>query len=218
MRILIAETRPHIGRLMRTWLVDCGYAVCLVNDGASVLAALREQDYEMVLLAGAIAVQGGVGLFAFWRRAGYAKPILVLDDGALSDRAGSCAFDLVLSRPQSAEDLTCQVGTMIRHYSAARDAVLEHRGIRLDVERRTAITGGKVVMLSRYEYAMLELFMRNVGKTVPSAVMAKQLWNADHDTKRNNLATYMVKLRAKFETSANQPLFKNFPGIGYRLL
>jgi DNA-binding response OmpR family regulator len=96
--------------------------------------------------------------------------------------------------------------------------VLEHRGIKLDLLGHTVHVNGKPVDLTSREFALIEIFMQNVGRILPRTLISEKIWDAHYDVDTNLLDVYMSKLRAKFDTTPDQPLFKTVRGVGYQLL
>jgi len=95
---------------------------------------------------------------------------------------------------------------------------LEHRGIRVDLLSHTVQLNGQPVDLTSREYALLEIFMHNVGRILTRTLISEKIWASHYDIDTNLLDVYMSRLRAKLETSSSKPLFKTVRGVGYQLL
>ena len=77
---------------------------------------------------------------------------------------------------------------------------------------------GEPVDLTSREFALLEIFMQNVGRILTRKLICEKCWSSDHDNETNLLDVYMSRLRSKLDTVPDRPLFKTFRGIGYQLL
>ena len=95
---------------------------------------------------------------------------------------------------------------------------MEHRGIKLDSVGRTVHLRGNQVDLTSREFALLEIFMQNVGRILTRELICETCWSSDCDNEANLLDVYMSRLRAKFEVIPGPPLFKTLRGVGYQLL
>ena len=71
--------------------------------------------------------------------------------------------------------------------------------------------------LTNREFALLEIFMQNPGRTLPRTLICERVWSSPYDVDANLLDVYMSKLRSRLETGADKPLFKTVRGVGYKL-
>jgi len=101
---------------------------------------------------------------------------------------------------------------------SVKEAVLEHRGIKLDLVGRTVHLAGEPVDLTSREFALLEIFMQNVGRILSRKLICEKCWSSHYDHEANLLDVYMSRLRAKFEAIQGPPVFKTVRGVGYQLL
>src|SRR5258708_6149748 len=106
------------------------------------------------------------------------------------------------------EELLARMRSLLRRQSAVKEAVLEHRGIKLDLVARTVHLGGEPVDLTSREFALLEIFMQNVGRILSRQLICEKCWSPHSDHEANLMAVYMSRLRAKFEVVPGHPVFK----------
>jgi len=97
------------------------------------------------------------------------------------------------------EELMARMRSLLRRQSAVKEAVLEHRGIKLDLVGRTVHLAGEPVDLTSREFALLEIFMQNVGRILSRKLICEKCWSSHYDHEANLLDVYMSRLRAKFE-------------------
>ena len=161
----------------------------------------------------------GLELLREWRLNGFTEPVLILSArDSVEDRIKGLDLgaDDYLPKPFSFEELLAHVRALLRRQSAVKQAVLEHRGIRLDLISHTV--NGRSIDLTSREYALLEIFMQNVGRVLTRTLISEKIWASQCDTDTNLLDVYMSRLRAKFETATDKTLFKTVRGVGYQLL
>jgi DNA-binding response OmpR family regulator len=72
--------------------------------------------------------------------------------------------------------------------------------------------------LTSREFALLEVFMNNVGRILPRTLISERIWDSHYDVDTNLLDVYMSKLRAKLESGVDRPLFRTVRGVGYQLV
>ena len=68
------------------------------------------------------------------------------------------------------------------------------------------------------EFALLEIFMPNVGRILSRKLICEKCWSSHYDHEANLLDVYMSRLRAKFESIPGPPVFTTVRGVGYQLL
>jgi two-component system response regulator RegX3 len=73
------------------------------------------------------------------------------------------------------------------------------------------------IELSRMEFKLLELLMRNAGKPVARDVILATLWNLQHDPATNRVEVLVNQLRRRFsEAQFGDDLIVTIRGWGYR--
>jgi two-component system response regulator MprA len=87
----------------------------------------------------------------------------------------------------------------------------------LDLDMREARIGGRTVELTRTEFALLELFMRNPRQVLTRSVINERVWGYDFGPASNSLGVYVGYLRRKLEESGHPRLLHTMRGVGYVL-
>jgi two-component system, OmpR family, response regulator MprA len=85
---------------------------------------------------------------------------------------------------------------------------------------RAARDGGeppRFVELTRTEYQLLELFLRNPRQVLTHSVIYERVWGYDFGPSSNALRVYVGYLRRKLEQAGARPLIHNVRGVGYVL-
>jgi DNA-binding response OmpR family regulator len=183
--------------------------------------ALCEASHDAIVLDLGLPDGDGLKLLQQWRKSGFNEPVLVLSArDAVEDRIKGLdvGADDYLAKPFSMEELLARLRSLLRRQSAVKEAVLEHRGIRLDLVAHTVHLAGNPVDLTSREFALLEIFMQNAGRILSRQLICEKCWSSHYDHEANLLDVYMSRLRAKFETVPGQPVFKTLRGVGYQLL
>ena len=220
-KILIVEDQHRIGQFLKQALVERSYRVTWARSCLEASDALCESNPDAIILDIGLPDGDGLKLLQQWRRAGFNEPVLILSArDAVQDRIKGLDLgaDDYLSKPFSMEELMARLRSLLRRQSVVKEAVLEHRGIKLDLIARTAHFGGVPVDLTSREFSLLEIFMQNVGRILSRKLICERCWSSHYDNEANLLDVYMSRLRAKFDTVPGLPLFKTLRGVGYQLL
>jgi len=124
-----------------TWARSCSEA----SD------ALCESSHDAIILDLGLPDGDGMKLLQQWRKSGFNEPVLILSArDAVQDRIKGLDIgaDDYLSKPFSMEELMARMRSLLRRQSAVKEAVLEHRGIKLDLVARTVHLAGEPVDLT----------------------------------------------------------------------
>ena len=220
-KILIVEDQRRIGTFLEKALRERSYAITWVQSCGDARDALCNANYDAIILDLGLPDGDGLDLLKQWRKAGFNEPVLILSArDAVQDRINGLDLgaDDYLPKPFSLEELLARMRSLLRRQSAVKEAILEHRGIKLDLIGHTVHLAGQPVELTNREFALLELFMQNVGRILTRELICEKCWSSDHGNEANLLDVYMSRLRAKFDTVPGAPLFKTLRGVGYQLL
>jgi len=87
----------------------------------------------------------------------------------------------------------------------------------LDLAAARVTRGGQEVFLTRTEYQLLELFLRNPGRVLSHSQIFQAVWGYDFGLRSNNLWVYMSYLRSKLEAGGKPRILHTVRGLGYVL-
>jgi two-component system response regulator MprA len=149
-------------------------------------------------------------------------PIIVLTArDEVGDRVAGldAGADDYLAKPFALEELRARVRALLRRSSvAAGDGeVLSHGGLRLDLESREVYRGDRRLDLTRTEFALLELFLRNAGRVLTRDLITDRVWGYPFEPASNSLEVFIGYLRRKTEAAGEPRLIHTVRGVGYRL-
>ena len=221
MKILIIEDQRQLGQFLKKSLSEHSYTATWVQRCSEARDALCETKYDVIILDLSLPDGDGLDLLREWRHSGFNEPVLILSArDAVQDRIKGLdvGADDYLAKPFSLEELLARVRSLLRRQSVSKETVYEHRGIRLDLlERKVTYQNQPLDMTSR-EFALLEVFLQNAGRILTRTLICEKVWESHYDIDGNLLDVYMSKLRAKFDTPPDKPLFKTVRGVGYQLM
>jgi DNA-binding response OmpR family regulator len=221
MRILLAEDEPKVGRAVARGLRSEGYDVALTADGAEADALLRAGGFDLVVLDLMLPGRDGFSILAAARGRGDGIPVLVLTarDG-IEDRVRGLDLgaDDYLVKPFAFAELVARVRALLRRGTA--DVLRLVAGdLELDRVTRTARRAGRAVELTPREYEVLEYLLREAGRVVTRAMLARDVWR---ETGRatpldNVIDVHMARLRRKVDRPFDSPLIHTVRGLGFVL-
>jgi two-component system response regulator MprA len=153
------------------------------------------------------------------RMRGDDTPVLVLTArDAVDDRVTGLAVgaDDYLVKPFALRELLARVSALLRRSQSRRD-VLGYADLTLDVSARKVTRDGQLIALTRIEFGLLELLLRNAEQVLSYEVIQERVWGYGEAPASNGLAVFVGFLRRKLEDGGRRRLVHNVRGVGYVL-
>jgi two-component system KDP operon response regulator KdpE len=222
-RILIVDDEPQILRALRINLQARQYEVLTAVDGAKALRQASEHKPDLVILDLGLPDIDGVDVIRKLRTWS-PVPIVILSGRSDSrdkvDALDAGADDYV-TKPFSVDELLARVRAVTRRLSepAPAEPVRIGRYI-VDLERHT-VSGvdapADTQHLTRTEWQLLEVLLRNPGKLVSQRQLLQEVWGPTYLNETHYLRQYLTHLRRKLEEDPGHPRhLLTEPGMGYR--
>ena len=163
----------------------------------------------------------GVEVCRRLRAIGDRVPILLLTARAeLEDRVEGLdvgADDYVV-KPFALDELFARLRALLRRASSEQPGgVLRFSDLTLVPDTREVWRGERLLELSRTEFSLLELFLRNPRQVLTRSLIFERVWGYDFGSGSNSLDVYVGYLRRKTEAAAEPRLIQTVRGVGYAL-
>jgi two-component system response regulator MprA len=220
-RLLVVEDDPELRSQLSRGLGEAGFVVEAVGDAAAAMARTGDMPDGLVIDIG-LPDADGRDLCQALRARGIDAPVLFLTArDAVSDRLAGfgAGGDDYLVKPFDVKELVARLRALLRRVNADDGGAeaLVFQELRLDPARHGLVVGDRFAELTRTEYQLLELLLRNPRQVLPHDVIYDRVWGYDFGPASNALRVYVGYLRRKLEQVGARPLIATVHGVGYVL-
>jgi two-component system, OmpR family, response regulator RegX3 len=219
--ILLVEDETSITEPLAEALRSEGFETQLAGTAGEALELAR-RDPDLVLLDVMLPDGSGFDVCRELRSRSQVPIIMLTARGEEADRVVGLELgaDDYVVKPFSAREVVARIRAVLRRTEApepADERPLEVGEVRLDPARHEATLRGKVLELSRKEFELLQLLMRNAGSVVTRDRLIDEVWDPNWFGSTKTLDVHVSGIRRKLGDDPAQPRYVHtVRGVGFR--
>ncbi len=218
--ILVVDDDRAIRESLDRALEIEGYRVVMASDGAQALDLVASEQPDLVVLDLMMPNVDGLTVCRRLRARRDRTPILMLTARTeTSDRVSGldAGADDYLPKPFDLDELLARIRALLRRTKSENDddGTLQVADLVLDPAGRRAVRGEREIDLTKTEFDLLELLVRNQGVVLDQSTIYERIWGYDFGPDSKNLAVYIGYLRRKTEQEGESRVVHTVRGVGY---
>lgn len=217
--LLIEDDKIQAGSLGKA-LLEIGHDIEWAVNGKQGIAMATTRRHDGIILDVLLPDMDGLHVVKALRSQGVDAPVLILSILAgVEDRIEglNAGADDYLPKPYSIEELDARLRALQRRKrGAAARREITLGDLKLDFIGRRAFRGAREITLTCREFELLELFMRNPGKTLSRTYIVERIWDINFRYESNVVDVFVNHLRRKIEKRNREKLIHTVKGVGYR--
>ena len=196
-RILVVDDEKPIANYIKLTLKQAGYWVDCAFDGMTALEKAEQINYDLILLDVMLPEIDGFSLMEYL--APKEVPVIFLTaKGGVKDRVKGLrlgAEDYIV-KPFDVMELQARVEVVLRRYKKTEE-ILHVQDIEVDTRSMQVTKGGTEIALTRKEYELLLLFMRNPNTALYRETIYERVWGGELEYGSKTVDLHVQRLRKK---------------------
>jgi DNA-binding response OmpR family regulator len=225
--ILLVEDEVGLANVISQELEQCDYKVLHAGDGLTALHLHEQQQVDLIILDWMIPALDGLEVLQRLRQASLVPVLMLTARADESDRVIGLELgaDDYLTKPFSMRELVARVRALLRRVERVRQIVSEDRakssqsityqGLTLDPNQYRVTVGDDPVDLTRLEFDLLYLLLRNPGRVFSRVYLLETVWDEVYVDGDRSVDNAMLRLRKKLGDMGD--VIETIWGVGYRL-
>jgi len=219
MRVLVVEDEVLLAEQVKSQLMQQQFSVDLSHDGSDGLYKITEYPYDLAIVDLGLPKLDGLALIRKARQQEVKTPVIILTarrNWQEKVQGLDAGADDYLTKPFHMEELLARCNALIRRAAGQPDPTLNAGPLTLNSRTQQVWCNNQEVLLTAYEYKVLEYFMLNPTKVISKTELTEHIYDQDFDLDSNVIEVFVLRLRKKLDPDGDIKPIETLRGRGYR--
>lgn len=210
MNILIADDEEKMVKILKAYFRNEGFNVIEAYDGQEALDKFFEFNISLAILDWMMPKIDGIEVCKYIKENSSTKVLMLTAKDDLDDefKALNSGADEYIKKPFDPRILILRAKKLLNEKEK-----LEVKDIVINTLEMKAYKGGEVLKLTKIEYDLLNMFIKNKGIILSRDKIIEIVWGIGYEGDYRTVDTHIRRLRSK----TYEDLIKTYRGIGYSL-
>jgi DNA-binding response OmpR family regulator len=217
--ILIIEDNEDLLELETFQLIKEGYKVIGVTSTKEVESILDNENIDLMLVDRTLPRVEGSEFVRYLRDKGVTIPVMFVsakDKDEEIEEGYQCGADDYLRKPFNMKELLYRVKAILRRTNSIEYERLVARDIVMDFNTRKTYVENNEVELTKLEFELLTLFIKNKNRALEREYLLQNVWNDNESTQKRTVNVTINRLKKKIDPFENKEYIVPVRGIGYK--
>ncbi len=220
-KILVIDDDCSICGLLSMYLVNEGYEVKAVHDGAEGVATFRSYDPDMVLLDIMLPKKDGWQVCREIREISNKPIIMISAKGDTIDKVLGLELgaDDYMVKPLDMKEVFARIKAVLRRYTKHEEPdseVVRFDNIEISLQRYELRVKGRPVDLPPKELELLYFLAANASLVFSRDQLLDKVWGFDYLGDSRTVDVHIKRLREKLGDVSDKWTIKTVWGVGYK--
>jgi len=221
MKILIIEDERELLNASKEYLQSEGYLCEEASDLQEGVAKINRYEYDCVIVDIGLPDGSGLKLIAELKAKQLDTGIIIISArNSLEDKIKGLDLgsDDYLTKPFHLSELNARVKSILRRRKFKGSNEVAFKEIQLNLDTFRTTVNGKIIILTKKEFALLVYFISNPNKVLTKESIVEHLWGdyMESADSYDFIYTHVSNLRKKLVDSGSNDYVKTVYGVGYR--
>jgi len=226
--ILLVEDEVNLAQVITQELERHGFEVLYAGDGLTAMRLHEQQHTDLIILDWMIPALDGLEVLRRLRQTSLVPVLMLTARAEETDRVVGLELgaDDYLTKPFSMPELVARVRALLRRVERVRQIVNEDRtrsslpltygNLTMDIDQHQVAVGGEPIDLTRMEFDLLHLLLRNPGRVFSRIYLLEMIWDESYVGGDRSVDNAIFRLRKKLGALGEN--IETVWGVGYRLM